>query len=159
MLLVLGLLAACRESGPDARTGPTRKVPPAAAAHAEPTSGDRTFTINARDFTFDAPEQVEAGLLTVILDNRGDEPHHAWLVRLQDESAIDVFFEAVRAEGPLPPAVVSVGGPGTAEPGFSSTASIRLEPGKFLIVCLMASPDGASHMRKGMVRHLQVVPQ
>ena len=159
-LLVLGLLAGCRESEPAGKTAvPPGDPQPGIADEGAIAGAGSTLELTARDFAFDAPERVTAGVVTVVLHNRGQEPHHAWLVRLEDDTSVDAFFHALRTEGPLPPALRSVGGPGRAESGFASTSTIQLESGRYLIVCLMTSADGATHMSKGMIRHLEVVVQ
>ena len=42
------------------------------------------YTILASEYAFDVPDKIEAGLVSVTLDNVGHEPHHAQFARLND---------------------------------------------------------------------------
>jgi len=157
-LLVLGLLAGCRESKPAADTVPAAADVMRPAGGRTPESGARVVALTARDYAFDAPARLAAGVVTIRLRNEGLEPHQAWLVRLESDAAIEEFFDALRSGRALPPAGRVVGWPARADPGITSHTTVTLEPGSYLLVCPFSSEDGTSHVRKGMVRHLEVVP-
>ena len=52
--------------------------------------------------------------------------------------------------------VTWVGGANAVPPGGSEEALVELSPGEYLIVCFMPSPDGTSHVMKGMVSTVRV---
>ncbi|HEX6644236.1 MAG TPA: hypothetical protein VF037_06145, partial [Gemmatimonadales bacterium] len=117
----------------------------ACATDAEPN----VMTVTARDFAFEAPDTVAAGLTTIRLQNQGPEFHHVQLIRLEDGHTHAEFFEALQG-GPPPAWVREVGGPNTPMPGGTSEATLTLEPGNYVIVCFIPSPDGVMHVAKGM---------
>jgi hypothetical protein len=114
------------------------------------------ITITARDFAFDAPDSVPAGLVTIHLKNAGPDLHQAWLVRLDDGKTLQDLDASFLASWPPPTWAVNVGGPNAAPPGGESTASLVLTPGAYGLVCIIPAPDGTPHLMKGMSRMLHV---
>jgi hypothetical protein len=128
---------------------------PAAAAGDD--KGTRTLQVMAVDFGLTAPESVPAGRTRIEVMNHGAEPHQAALVRLeagrtreQYLGALASSFEAASEFGKF------VAGPNGAEPGGASKVTADLEPSRYLILCLIPSPDGTPHVIKGMIRDLEV---
>ena len=131
-----------------------------AAASSKPAAGSAIpeITIKAADFSFDAPEQIEAGVVKVNLVNDGHEPHHAQVVRLNDDVTLDQFQTALQ-QGPEAafPLVAFVGGPGLVDPGLETQVTLDLTPGQYVLLCFVPSHDGVPHLAKGMVRPIEVV--
>lgn len=118
------------------------------------------ITIKAADYSFEAPAQVEAGLVKINLVNDGQEPHHAQIVRLNDGVTLEQFQAALQeGEAAVFPLVAFVGGPGLIDPGLSSQVILDLTPGQYVLMCFMPSHDGVPHLAKGMVRPIEVVAQ
>jgi len=116
------------------------------------------ITIKASDYAFEAPAQVEAGLASIVIENQGQEPHHAQLVRLNDGVSMEQFQAALQ-QGPEAalPLVTLDGGPGVVPPGKSQRVTVRLSPGQYVLLCLVPSADGVPHLAKGMMAPMQVV--
>jgi hypothetical protein len=115
--------------------------------------------ITAKDYTFDAPATIPAGLTTLHLMNEGKEAHQAQLLKLTDGKTYDDMVAGMKAmkPGEPPPAwIVPVGGPNAAPPGGTSAATQTLEPGNYAIVCYIPAADGVPHVMKGMSRGLVV---
>ena len=112
----------------------------------------------SREFTFEAPDRIPAGAVTFELLNEGAEPHHAWIVRLEDGHDLSEYMEAVHeGRGATPPWAVDMGGPMVMmEPGAISNATIELTPGRYALVCHVPSPDGIPHLAKGMAKEFIV---
>ncbi len=116
------------------------------------------ITIKAADYSFDAPEQIEAGLVKVKLVNNGQEPHHAQIVRLNDGVTLEQFQTALpEGEAAAFPLITFVGGPGLVDPGLDSQVTLDLTPGQYVLLCFFPSHDGVPHLAKGMVRPIEVV--
>ncbi len=129
--------------------GCARKSPPAAGANA--------VTITATDFAFAAPDTIPAGLTTLRMVNGGKEPHHVVLIGIPAGMTRAAVDSAMRTPGP-PAAWMSFGvSPIAALPGDSTNATSVLEPGHYLMVCFIESPDRMPHVAKGMTRWLEVV--
>jgi hypothetical protein len=58
----------------------------------------------------------------------------------------------------LPSWVTFVGGPNVPAPGATSEVVVRLAPGSYVLLCFVSSSDGITHVAKGMLRPLAVVP-
>jgi hypothetical protein len=124
------------------------------------TGGPTSITITGHDFSFTAPEQIEAGLTTIIFENEGQEPHHLQLVRLNDGVTPDQFFQDLEQQGEAAFFMLASaeGGAGVILHGDQQEITIDLQEGTYLLVCLIPSPDdGIPHIVKGMVQPLQVV--
>jgi hypothetical protein len=142
-LMVL-ILAACNTASAGTSTAPASDIP--------------EITIKAADYSFDAPDQIEAGLVKVNLVNNGQEPHHAQLVRLNDGVTQDQFQSALQeGEAAAFPLIAFVGGPGLVDPGLQSQVTLDLTPGQYVLLCFIPSHDGMPHLAKGMVRPIEVV--
>jgi hypothetical protein len=156
-LLVALAFAACtvKEEPKAADTG-------AATGTAAVTQGAaNTVHIIAKDFSFDAPAQVSAGLTTFHMMNQGKEAHQAGIIKLNDGKTYEDFVAAMKAMKPNtpPPAWISfVGGPNAAAPGGTAESTQTLEPGNYVMICFIPSADGVPHAMKGMMKGLVVAP-
>jgi hypothetical protein len=113
--------------------------------------------VRTRDFAFEAPDSVPAGLTTIRLENRGQELHHLQLLRLTGGHEFAELEDSIAAGGRLPDWAERVGGPNVPGAG-PSEVTLHLRAGTYAMVCLIPSPtDGKSHFRKGMVHRLVVV--
>jgi hypothetical protein len=129
------------------------------AASTAPAHGRaNVVTVTARDYAFEAPDTLPAGLTTIRLVSRGQDLHHLLLVELKDGKAPADLLGALKPEGPLPTWAKLLGGPNAPAPGGESNATLSLRPGHYAILCVIPAPDGVPHVAKGMVRPLTVVP-
>ena len=118
----------------------------------------RTVTLTANDYTFDAPDSIPAGITTFELVNRGKELHHAQIMRLEHGKTMADVAEALKAHGPPPAWITWIGGPNAGVPDGKTpvTITVSMEPGNYVLICFIPSPDGAPHAMKGMVRPMRV---
>jgi hypothetical protein len=144
ILVMALLLGACTSANASEATRSSSQIP--------------EVIIKATDFGFESPAQIEAGLVSLIMENEGQEPHHAQLVRLNDGVTQEQFQAALQqsAEAVFP-LVAFVGGPGLVDPGLSSQVTLELTPGQYILLCFIASHDGMPHLAKGMVKSFEVV--
>jgi uncharacterized cupredoxin-like copper-binding protein len=153
LVMLAGLaLASCRSDKPPAAAGAPDSAPVASAAPS-------AVTVIASDYRFDAPAELPAGLTTFRLVNRGPAIHHVQLVKLNEGKTADDFMAALKAGGPPPKWVTMEGGPNPSELGDTSTTTVALEPGNYVMLCFVPDPDGIPHVAKGMVRPLTVTPR
>ncbi len=147
-----GFLIAC--AGNDAAKG---AMDAAAAVSATPV----VYTFTARDFSYDAPDTITAGMVTLRLVNEGPDLHHVQLLMLGDGKTVADLTEGLahmKSTDPLPPWVKDVAGPNTPVPGGEFSITSRLEPGNYAIICFIPGADQIPHAMKGMVRGLTVLP-
>ena len=113
-----------------------------------------------RDHTFEAPDTISSGPMTIRLVNEGPDLHHVWLVRLESGRTVgDLVSLPVRGEQAMPDWAVDFGGTNTpGAPGEPTVATIDPKPGDYAMICVIQAPDGQLHIMKGMFRPLVVVP-
>jgi len=139
-----------------AACGRAEATPNRAKATAE--DEPRVVTVIARDFAFEAPDAVPAGLVTINLQNRGQALHHVALMKLDEGKTLHDVFDAMRAGGPPPAWAHDVGGPNAPDPGSNANATLFLAPGNYALLCFVDIPDHVPHVMKGMARMLTVTP-
>jgi hypothetical protein len=153
VLIVLGIaFTAC--------TGGQSEVPDEAdhvAVHAA-AADPQLVEIRSRDYAFDAPDTIAAGLTTLRLYNDGADIHHVWLVRLEEGKTMNDLLAALQTSHALPEWAVDVGGPNLpGGPGAYNDATLKLEAGNYVMLCVIPAADGMPHVMKGMVRPITVV--
>lgn len=144
---------ATHHAGP--RFGTTGSATPKIALRRD---GIRQVTVIANDFAFDAPDTIPAGLTEVRLLNKGTEMHHVWLIRLESGKTMKDLFDAMGPHGGMPAWARDVGGPNTPGPDGEATAILRLNPGRYAMICVIPSKDGKPHVMKGMAKEVTVTP-
>jgi len=131
---------------------------PAVAATSTPTPAAtvNTVTFNAKEFAFEGPDSVPAGLTAIKINDVGQELHHVSLMKLEQGKTFADLQAAFKAGGPPPTWAVAYGGVNPPAPGGSATAMEVLEPGNYAVVCFVESADHVPHMAKGMMKTLTV---
>ena len=140
----LALLAGCEKAGKPAEQ----------AAAAEPAA-PRVVHVVANDFAFEAPDTVAGGLTTIHMMNHGKELHQVMLLRLAPGQTM-ADLQKMDPGAPPPPNLMVIGGPNPVAPGGEGEATVDLKAGTYVMICGIPSPDGISHMMKGMMRPLTV---
>jgi len=115
-------------------------------------------TVVARDYSYEMPEEIPAGVVTLTLQNEGPEPHHAQPARLKDGVTLEQFTTTLQ-QGPEAalPLLSFPGGPGVVAPGGNQEVTLDLAPGEYVMLCFVESPDHAPHLAKGMIQPFRVV--
>jgi uncharacterized cupredoxin-like copper-binding protein len=132
-------------------------------------------TLTATDYAFETPDTLAAGWTTFRLVNNGGQPHMGQLIRLDPGVTLDDYLkaygEAFRTAGPRPKSEKRLGGPGLAAPHQTTSATLYLEPGNYVWICLYNLPDGIPHVvghgmaepfvveTAGVVRRPQTAPE
>lgn len=145
-------LASCSGDGPPAEDGGS-----AAAAEASP----REVHFTASDFAFEGPESIEAGMITMVLTNAGQTWHHLQLIKLPDGMSFADFQQslATMQPGSPPPAWLhEAGGVNPPSPDEPARVTMLVEPGEYVVICFVDTPDKVPHFAKGMMRPLTVTP-
>jgi hypothetical protein len=132
-------------------------VPPFFALGQQPDKlPGRVVDVRADDFQFTAPPIIPAGLTTFRLTKGGAAGHQLWISRLPDGRTFEEFA-AAKLEGKETPWATQLGGPGFSDPPQTTNATLVLVPGTYALVCLMgAGGDPRAHLKKGMLRRLDV---
>ena len=146
-VLAIGMaVAGCSSSSKSGASSPTTS----------PAAARPKVTVIARDYSFQVPAQIPSGYVDVTVKNEGKEDHQAQLVKL-GSMTLAQFKAAGDDMSKLKPGTEFVGGPNEAVPGASTTATLKLDPGNYAVVCFIpSSKDGKSHESKGMIKPVTV---
>jgi len=117
----------------------------------------QVVTINAADYSFTAPDTIQAGLTRFNLVSAGPSMHHAQLIRIDSGRTFDDLMAAFHNPGPPPVWAVMVGGPNPGAPGDTTAATLGLAAGHYAIICLVPDSMMVPHVALGMGRPLEVV--
>ncbi len=135
--------------------------PDRAAEEVAPT----VVTFTATDFAYSGLGEVPAGTVTFRMVNQGTELHHAVLARLAEGSSLQdvlTFYTERRPTDPLlkehPTFLTYLGGPNVGAPGSTIQATAVVDPGEYVLICYIESPDGSLHFMKGMTTSFTVTP-
>ena len=112
-------------------------------------------TITVRDYAFDAPATIPAGLTTLRLVNQGRFPHQALLFKVPDGHDAAEVRKVLMAGTEPGWAILPSGGPGGSEGGGESNTTQVLDAGHYVLICFFVG-GGAPHFTFGMVRDLIV---
>jgi hypothetical protein len=124
-----------------------------AAAPAEPNV---MVNVVARDYAYDAPTTVNAGLITFHLKNAGADVHHLTVIQLPNGHSIKEFFDAMRDNGVAPAWSKTIAATPTIGKNSDAYVSVRLDAGRYILACLIPASDGRSHVAKGMYQLISV---
>jgi hypothetical protein len=123
--------------------------------HVRPPRSDVKVTM--RDFSFDTPDTLAAGLLTYQVTNRGKEAHEMVFLRLAARKTwkdVMAFLQTPQA-ATLPGSIV--GGMSALGPGQTAWLSMDLVPGTYVILCFLPDPSsGLLHVQLGMICSITV---
>jgi hypothetical protein len=116
------------------------------------------FVVVATDHAFDSPDQVDAGVVNFRLFNRGKEIHHLLVIKVDRLDRVGQISEYLRNNDWNVPWMTAMGGPEAVGPGAVASAIMVLEPGRYILACVVASPTThRQHFMDGMIRELSVV--
>ena len=157
-IAALFMLAGCAKSDTQSADTAAKAAAEAPAPAAAATPNMVSFT--AREFAFEGPDTIPAGLTMIHLTDTGKELHHVQLIKLEGGKTFADFQAAAKdmAKGPPPSWIVFYGGVNPPAPGATTTAMQVLEPGNYAVVCIVEGADHVPHMAKGMMRSLTVTP-
>jgi len=112
-------------------------------------------SIGAKEYSFDAPKEIDSGTTEFTMKNEGKEGHIAVIAKIADGKTFADVTKALQTPPGSPPAgpppFEEVAGIASVSPGLSSNVTAEIEPGSYLFACFLPSPDGAPHIAKGMV--------
>jgi len=145
---VLALAACAQNDTPPADT--TASAAPAAAA------APNMVTFTAKEFSFEGPDTIPAGLTMFHLNAAGQELHHLQLIKLEEGKTYADLEAAMKAKGPPPAWMRAYGGVNPPAPGGMAIATQTMEPGNYAVVCFVEGPDHVPHLAKGMMKPLTV---
>lgn len=131
------------------------------AASTAVVTAPNVVNITASEYKFEAPADVPAGMTTFTLTNSGKEIHHAALIKLDSGKTMNELMASMKAmkPGTPPPGwVIAAGGTNAAAPTMSSSLTMNLQPGNYVLACFVPDAKGVPHVMSGMAKALSVTP-
>lgn len=116
------------------------------------------LSVQLKDFTFDLPESLPNGHVTIQVTNEGPEPHEFNIMRLADGKTAGDVMQFLSGEVSGPPPFIPVGGMNGLDVGATGYAELNLLPGKYVAICNIPSPaaEGKPHFMLGMIKEFTV---
>lgn len=115
------------------------------------------LVIVVADKGFDAPSQVEAGLVNVRLFNRSNATQHIAILKVDRLDRVAAIAEYLRAGDWNVPWISRMGGPESSAPGGVSSVSMILEPGRYVVAQLPVAPTHGGPLVLTEVQELSVI--
>ena len=139
---------------PTANTGASLNAPGALV----PT---QTLSYVGTEYSFAGPETVAAGITRVILQNRGAEAHDLQIARIPESSPTpsnvsnleNMFADTQSGRASAPTIIADTQ---STAAGKTSTVTVDLAAGRYILACGNQAADGAYHYAKGMITVLTV---
>lgn len=126
---------------------------------AQTTSARPVVNVDAKEFAFTMPDHLPSGWVDVALHNSGKQEHQIAFIKL-GSMTLDQFKARLPKSDltNLPPDTVFVGGPNSAGPGQTVTASVHLDPGAYAVACFIPdfAGDQKAHALHGMLKQVTV---
>lgn len=139
-------------------------VPHVAEGMAQPfeVTGDGTdgalpeadLTATLADYAFGLPASADGDAVIELQNTSEGEIHEMNILAVDESSTTEDVAGFFSSEAPPdgPPPFSSVGGMQAITPGSSKKLQLDLEPGAYMVVCLIPSSDGVPHIAKGMIQ-------
>ena len=155
------MLTACapKEKTADSTSASASSTPVAMSATTAATvaPAPNVVTVHAKDFSYDAPSTIPAGMTTFRLINDGKTMHHINIVRLDSGKTLADLKHELAMPATPPSWAQFFGGPNAVGPGQEANATVNLVPGNYAMVCFVDVPGGVPHFAKGMIQPFTVV--
>ena len=113
--------------------------------------------VEATEYAYEMPDQIEGGLVTMEFVNAGEQVHEWALGRLKEgRSEADLRTELLTGKIASLESVDDVGGVPAMTPGATLGLARELEPGQYVFFCSMPAPNGYADFQLGMIRGFEV---
>lgn len=130
-------------------------VAEASGKTSEPPTTQGTITL--RDFSFEMPDTISAGMTNLKVVNEGEQPHEIAILQLAEGKTGEDAIAFMSKPSGQPPFVPVGGMQGLNPKGGSGILSLDLKPGKYFAICQIPDPKSQkSHLELGMGKEFTV---
>lgn len=112
--------------------------------------------VTLSDFAFSLPGAVPASGVLEITNSSTTEPHEMNLIKLQDGVKAEDVAKFFTGPPTGPPKFSGVGGMQALPPGTTQLLRLDVDRGRYVVICLIPSPDGVPHYQKGMITEITI---
>jgi uncharacterized cupredoxin-like copper-binding protein len=127
---------------------------------APPAAAPQVVVIRTTDYAFAMPDTIQSGVVHFKLVNGGPSLHHAAIARITQGRTWDSVVAVLHGPpGPPPAWVEFVGSPNITAPTGLDTVEVvdNLQPGLYVVLCVIPDSAGVPHFAHGMMKQLTVV--
>lgn len=109
-------------------------------------------TVTARNFYFQMPTKIPAGLTEFLFVNHGTQSHMMQIFKLKSGVTDAKLLKALEAKSikPLYSVASAAGGANSVAPGHQAHVILNLGAGRYDVVCFDATANGTPHFILGM---------
>jgi uncharacterized cupredoxin-like copper-binding protein len=153
VLATTTLLAACGGDDDDSTAASSTTVAP--PTESEP---DQVLEFSGHEYAFEGPKQASAGFTRITLDNTGQEDHQLALFRMNEGVEAGTVLGKLQTEGLDSARDLGefVAGPNGTAPGTATDVVVDLQPGTYIVACVIPDQKGVPHAAQGMLTELTV---
>jgi len=110
------------------------------------------------DYAYMMPNELDSGEMLWELTNSGEEEHEVAVIQILDDNLAeeDIMEFLNTGEEPSEDQAQQLFSFIGLPPGGTAWMNVDLEPGRYLLICFIESPDGQPHFHKGMLLLLNV---
>ena len=117
---------------------------------------EQTVTVEGQDYSYNMPDQVEGGVVTMDFVNQGAVPHEFALGRLDEGKTLADLDKALKSGGEPPSWAHDIAGVPAMTPGEEISITRDLKPGTYAFVCFIPAGKGKTHYDLGMKKQFSV---
>jgi plastocyanin len=128
-----------------------------AADTPDPAESPTAVEVEATEYAFDLPAEVEGGVVTMRFTNTGGLPHEFAFARIEEGKTEEDVREVIESGEEPPPWADDIAGVPGLSPGESVTVTRTLEPGSYAFLCFFPDPEGTPHAALGMYEVFSIV--
>lgn len=135
--------------------------------YARDTTGDPDEVYTAREYKFSGSNEFRSKGVpgspharpVFGLRNEGSVPHELRAVWVGDLPSKDrrQLMADLRDGAKVPAELARSGGVAAVAPGQEAASTQLLSAGRYLLICLLTTPDGRTHAQRGMIKEVKVV--
>ena len=126
-----------------------------AAGAQQPPPTPRVVTVTATAVGLEAPAEVPAGPVTIVLVNRARSVVEAQLLAVQGGHTPDEAVRLLQGGAPRPDWLAAAGGVGPLAPGLGAAVTQTLPPGEYLVLSMLPDSTRLPQYRRGYLTVLQ----
>jgi hypothetical protein len=144
-----------------AQTAPTSSAIETLESVAPGLAAVQTLSYVGKEFSFAGPTTAPAGVTRIELQNQGLEPHDLQVARIPESSPtpsnlanLQTMFADAQAGTASAPTIIA--DTGSTDRGLTSTTTVNLTPGRYILSCANTTPEGSFHYDQGMIMVLEI---
>ena len=118
--------------------------------------GVQPIEVEGNEYAFVMPDEAEGGVVRFNVSNTGKELHEYAIGRLDEGKTLDDVKEVLESGQEDPSEWFVAGGVPLLSPGEELGLTRNLEPGRYVFLCFIPSPQGVPHVELGRLQSFEL---